>query len=345
MKPLIVDLNSPHALSSELVGGKAAKLAFLRQRGLPIPDGFCVTTQAFALFPKIFQNPQFDQRLRRFFERLTQFASTPLSLIVRSSASCEDSREAAFPGIFESIDGIGTFDGLHSALSRCLSAVNEKKVLLYCRLKGIRVESIKMAALIQMEVHAEYAGVAFSQFSSPSAKLTGIHVEMNHGPSQAMLRGEQMGTAYLISGPADEPEIIHLSRGRSRESDVEKAILYRLAELVNQVNQFTEAEEVIEWVADKTAVFIVQSRPLAETKERGSQMRSRSPEQGSDQAVLLPAANQIGLKAAAMQLFKDLGWFTKRVVFAPPGTPMEIVEQIINTASFGSRWLTLRFPK
>ena len=44
---LVRDLRSVDAEMLPLVGGKAANLGELLQAGLPVPDGFCLTTEAY----------------------------------------------------------------------------------------------------------------------------------------------------------------------------------------------------------------------------------------------------------------------------------------------------------
>ena len=46
---LAVALDAPDAVDVELVGGKAATLARLLRAGLPVPDGICLTADAYHL--------------------------------------------------------------------------------------------------------------------------------------------------------------------------------------------------------------------------------------------------------------------------------------------------------
>ena len=48
--PLVVPFAAIRDDVAPLVGGKAASLAALRGAGLPVPDGFCLTTEAMRLF-------------------------------------------------------------------------------------------------------------------------------------------------------------------------------------------------------------------------------------------------------------------------------------------------------
>ncbi|WP_346266148.1 PEP/pyruvate-binding domain-containing protein, partial [Georgenia thermotolerans] len=45
--PMVVPLADPRARAVTVAGGKAASLSALLGAGLPVPDGFCVTTAAY----------------------------------------------------------------------------------------------------------------------------------------------------------------------------------------------------------------------------------------------------------------------------------------------------------
>lgn len=47
MSRLIVPLSEAGMADLPLVGGKGAQLGAMMQAGLPVPDGFCVSTEAF----------------------------------------------------------------------------------------------------------------------------------------------------------------------------------------------------------------------------------------------------------------------------------------------------------
>src|SRR5882762_11086282 len=49
---LAASFADPHAPLATLTGGKGANLAKLTQAGLPVPDGFVVTAEAYSLFER-----------------------------------------------------------------------------------------------------------------------------------------------------------------------------------------------------------------------------------------------------------------------------------------------------
>ena len=48
--PLVVPLAAADSLTEEWVGGKAVKLSALQSLGYRVPDGFCITAQAYRRF-------------------------------------------------------------------------------------------------------------------------------------------------------------------------------------------------------------------------------------------------------------------------------------------------------
>src|ERR1700743_32822 len=64
MHAAVLDFHEPEATQVAIAGGKGARLAELSQiDGVPVPAGFCVTTDAFRRV--MAQAPSFDDRLSR----------------------------------------------------------------------------------------------------------------------------------------------------------------------------------------------------------------------------------------------------------------------------------------
>src|SRR5690348_16372338 len=144
-RPLVLPLSAVNARQLPLVGGKGANLGELIRAGLPVPEGFCLTTTAYELAS---QQAELDQFLHKLFmtqtgdlNRLEQYAamirdrlqtvSVPLSLVqalreayqqltqnaplavaVRSSATAEDLLFASFAGQQDTLLNVLTFDAL-----------------------------------------------------------------------------------------------------------------------------------------------------------------------------------------------------------------------------------------
>lgn len=102
---MIIDLGCVGRDDLALVGGKAANLGELLRAGLPVPDGFCLTTDAYRT---AFGNPMPETLASELLAATAQLGGP---VAVRSSATAEDLPEASFAGqhvvTIESAFGLG----------------------------------------------------------------------------------------------------------------------------------------------------------------------------------------------------------------------------------------------
>ena len=161
MTQLVNLLNSEEAVNAEVFGPKAANQAALGQAGLPIPDGFCLSSQAYrmqlnangleeviaklrsadirearlianeiriALFDEPIANEILDPLLEARKELLNR---TNCSLVVRSSALVEDREGSSFAGQFESFLGLTDEKEFLTAVRACWAALWSVRALRY----------------------------------------------------------------------------------------------------------------------------------------------------------------------------------------------------------------------
>lgn len=179
-----------HALSK--VGGKAFSLITLTREGLPVPPGFVLTVDFFspwlsavtgsAEWRSVVERDSDDvkslaeaARARRQALRFTEhqksvFDAAMSSLTratgtalfsVRSSSPEEDLEGASFAGGYETTLGV-TADCVEDAVRRSFLSAFDERVLLYKREQGFDVTRPMIAVVVQQQIAADTAGVAFS---------------------------------------------------------------------------------------------------------------------------------------------------------------------------------------
>jgi pyruvate,water dikinase len=201
-------------------GGKASSLARLRAAGLPVPDGFVVTREAFDAFldAAALRDPiaaivagldtPAPDRLRAAaaeIRRLVTGAGLPepiaaevrarrerlgrgTPLAVRSSAVGEDSPRASFAGQLDSILHVTTPGELERALFACWASYWSERALAY-RLAG-RGRLDGMAVLIQALVQSRVSGVLFTAPPVPGVgEPDELVVEYGAGWGDAIVAG------------------------------------------------------------------------------------------------------------------------------------------------------------
>lgn len=170
--PTIVDLSSPEAKKREIVGEKAANLAFLKEKGLPVPPGFCLSTTSFEEYlqslglnddlahldrlegedlkqkiatiqTKILATP-FSPSLREEIRRqLDEFPGRTFS--VRSSSTHEE-RAAGQHATFLNVSS----EQVATAARDCLASLFTLASIQYTKHQGVPPSERKMSVLIHL---------------------------------------------------------------------------------------------------------------------------------------------------------------------------------------------------
>jgi pyruvate,water dikinase len=178
------------------IGGKAARLVWLRRNGFLVPETWVLPHVAFsatlrllspaseprsllraALGREIYARvadarqeilaaklpSQLTDELSELWQRHGRHA--PWGLAVRSSATCEDGALVSMAGLADSVIGVrGGADALIDAVRHVWASIASERVIAYLATNGIR--DVGMAVVIQPTVEARAAGVMFTQANS-----------------------------------------------------------------------------------------------------------------------------------------------------------------------------------
>ncbi|MGY1634611.1 PEP/pyruvate-binding domain-containing protein [Geodermatophilus sp. SYSU D01186] len=190
---VVVALRDVDAGAVERVGGKAANLGELIGAGLPVPDGFCVTTDAYrdvvaaadltGILDELAATGADDldrsaDLARRARERILATPvpahvaaavtaayrelgeATPVA--VRSSATAEDLPDASFAGQQDTYLGVVGADAVLDAVHRCWASLWTDRAVVYRLRNGVDSASTRLAVVVQRMVDAAVAGVLFT---------------------------------------------------------------------------------------------------------------------------------------------------------------------------------------
>ncbi len=216
---LVVYFGEEACRDPALVGGKGANLALLTQAELPVPEGFCVTTEAYSAFA---QAVNLDRRvgellgklekdaesletlsaeLRRFIETAAlpdtvadgirsayQRYGSDDYVAVRSSGTAEDLAGASFAGLHDTYLDIRGADAVVAAVMRCWASMWTARAISYRRSKGFDQVAAKIAVVVQRMVEADTAGVMFTA-NPMSAATDEIVINATWGLGEALVSG------------------------------------------------------------------------------------------------------------------------------------------------------------
>jgi pyruvate,water dikinase len=213
-----------------LVGGKGANLGALIQAGLPVPPGFCVTTQAYKLFVEsngigekiqsVLQYAELDalpaletisETIRSFFytgllpetlaDEIVQayraLAEPPEAVAVRSSATAEDLPDLSFAGQQDTYLNIVGEQALLEAVVRCWASLWTARAIGYRARNQISQTDISLAVVVQKMVHSQSSGVLFT--ANPlTGKRSETVIEATFGLGEALVSGLVEPDHYVI---------------------------------------------------------------------------------------------------------------------------------------------------
>jgi pyruvate, water dikinase len=216
-----------------LVGGKGANLGEMYSIGLPVPNGFCITAQAYEaiiehnnLQPSIIdiirETPVDDQKLLEKasikIQRLIQTADIPDDMVkeifhlyhtlksgdstplvaVRSSATAEDLPDASFAGQQESYLDIRGEANLIQAVRRAWASLWGARAIFYRATKGYDHFKVALAIPVQLMIQSDVSGVVFS-VNPVTRNKNQIVVEAVWGLGDYIVQGVVTPDHYIVN--------------------------------------------------------------------------------------------------------------------------------------------------
>nr|BFE59380.1 phosphoenolpyruvate synthase [Dactylosporangium thailandense] len=266
------------------VGGKGANLGALsRLEGVSVPDGFCVTTDAFRqvvagaiddLLDRLARLDPDDRvavralsaQIRRTVEEIAipdDLAAEITGALarlgerdayaVRSSATAEDLPTASFAGQQDSyLNVVGPAEVLRH-VSRCWASLFTERAVTYRRRHGIDDRAVSMAVVVQRMVDPRASGVMFTA-DPVTSNRTVTSVEAIAGLGEALVSGLANPDTFTVR----DCEIVAKPVG-ALLTDAE---VLRLARLGRRIEAHFGRPQDIEWCLAGDDFRIVQSRPI-----------------------------------------------------------------------------------
>jgi hypothetical protein len=291
------------------VGGKALSLITMTQHGLPVPPGFVLTVAFFQPWLEaILARPEWRQalearpeELRAHTEALEALAhqlelgsiqsqvlsgallplrddATPLIVAVRSSSPEEDLEELSFAGGYETVLGV-TEEGLEDAVRRAFASCLDERVFAYKREHGLPVDRPRIAVIVQAQIPADTAGVAFSLNPLTNSYDQAV-INANYGLGESVVSGAVSPDTFIVDkvsrqvvertvggketsvwvGP-DGGTYQRPASGRS-ESCLSDGQIAALTETLVAVEDYFGKPIDIEWAFWDGRLYLLQARPI-----------------------------------------------------------------------------------
>jgi len=249
-------------------GGKGANLGELTCAGFPVPDGFVLTTTAYAVAARAAGVDPRDpaaaaERLRaapvpRVIADTARDAFTALGggpVAVRSSATAEDLPGASFAGQQDTILSVTSEEALLDAVRRCWASLWNERAVAYRAVNGIDDATVALAVVVQRMVDAAVAGVLFTAHPVTGTRRHAA-IDAVRGLADALVSGAVDPDHYLVDARS--------GRVMDRRGDaLDDARLQELAAMGVRVETHYGTPQDIEWAVDHGGkLWLVQSRAI-----------------------------------------------------------------------------------
>lgn len=229
MQKFVLFFNEIDKTSFAYVGGKGANLGEMTKVNFPVPQGFCVTTQAYQVFVATsdkmsyfftqlagLQADQWDEirvlgeQIRNHLEHMTLPLEVEAAIVkawqrhgeektyaVRSSATAEDLPQASFAGQQDTYLNVMGKVQLLDAVQRCFASLFTDRAIAYRAKNGYDHRQVLLSVVVQEMVFPEVSGIMFTADPiSGNRKVTSI--DASFGLGEALVSGLVSADLYQV---------------------------------------------------------------------------------------------------------------------------------------------------
>ncbi|MEV6238897.1 PEP/pyruvate-binding domain-containing protein [Lentzea sp. NPDC051838] len=292
MDDYCVDFGAIDGTMLATVGGKAANLGELTRAGLPVPQGFCVTTDAYravaeadelaATTPEnarrtLVETPV-PQAIRDAIVAEYRKLGENVPVAVRSSATAEDLPFASFAGQQDTFLNVVGEGEVVDAVRRCWASLWTDRAVSYRETNGIDHTTTYLAVVVQRMVQSAVSGVMFTA-NPVTGKRDQIVIDASPGLGEAVVSGAVNPDHFVVDGReivekrlGDKKFLIrslpgggteHVEVGENEEQCLTDGQIHALAVLGRKVQQHYGSPQDTEWAIDADGeLHLTQARPI-----------------------------------------------------------------------------------
>jgi phosphohistidine swiveling domain-containing protein len=222
----VVDLADVDSTMINAVGGKALNLGIMSSADLPVPGGFCVTTDAYGLVVQERLDDLMDKlagatdpagvaaaaeearqrvlaleppaALRTAISDYYTALGHEEAVAVRSSATAEDLAHASFAGQQDTYLNVVGSAALLDAVRRCWASLWTDRAVSYRNANGIDHRGAALAVVVQRMIDAAVAGVMFTA-NPVTGNRNETVIDASPGLGEAVVSGAVNPDHFIVS--------------------------------------------------------------------------------------------------------------------------------------------------
>ena len=307
-QPLVYHFSTKTAPTLAEVGGKGWSLIRMSQAGFPVPPGFVLTAVFFQpWFDQLQQSglwtavlnssptnlkaacaaakadalhyafvPEQCEALEAAAQTVTEAGATLFA--VRSSSPEEDLEGASFAGGYETTLGV-TRDGLEEAIRHSFVSCLDERIFVYKQEHGFDVVQPRIAVVVQEQIAADTAGVAFS-LNPLNNCYDEVVINANFGLGESVVSGAATPDTFVVDrvqqtilsqeiGRKETAVFLQDSGGtvektgdRGERSSLTDPQVLQIADLTGKVETTYDKPIDIEWAYAGGQLYLLQARPI-----------------------------------------------------------------------------------
>lgn len=228
-----------------IAGGKGANLGEMINAGIPVPNGFVVTSKAYFDFlestslrqkiltelsgldhndsEKLFEASKriktaimeaelpkdLANQIKHYYHQLS--GDTDKLVAVRSSATAEDLPEASFAGQQETYLNVKGWREVVKSVQKCWASLFESRAIFYRSEKGFSHFKVGIAVPVQLMVQSQVSGIMFT-VNPLTNNRDEISIEAAWGLGQPVVSGEVTPDQYLVNKNTWQITYKHISK-------------------------------------------------------------------------------------------------------------------------------------
>lgn len=204
---------------------------------------------------------------------------------VRSSATSEDSADAAWAGQLESFLNV-THGTLIESVKKCWASLFTPRAIFYRLEQGLDQKEVSVAVVVQKMVESDVSGVGFSVHpitQDPDQLI----IEASYGLGEAVVSGQVTPDSYVVSKSQKkilDKNVFVQTRGlyraegggsewqdvpadRAEQQVLSDEQIMDLSQLIQSIEHHYGFPCDIEWAIEDGELFITQSRPITTLRE------------------------------------------------------------------------------
>lgn len=286
MNAYVLDFQNIDKTKLQVVGGKGANLGELaRLEGIQVPDGFCITTDAFKRIME--ETPSISELLDQLSrlkvkdrDKIGELSGEIRNLIkqiaipqdihsaitrpieqfgernayaIRSSATAEDLPTASFAGQQDTfLNSIGK-EAILKHIRQCWASLFTDRAVIYRLQNGFDHQKVQLAVVIQQMVFPQVAGIMFTADPVTSTRNV-LSIDASFGLGEALVSGLVNADNYKVRDgkiidkkiSAKKLAIYAVEAGGTKEQELEPAMQTRQALTDEQILQLARLGRTIE---------------------------------------------------------------------------------------------------